>query len=187
MSRHHPPVLSLAILFALSTLLFAAAGCGGDSQEQELKEATAAVAAKREAVQEARETVDARQQAVEEAQAELDAAKQELAAREQALREAESQVGSKATDAALFRSVQRRILDDEELDELLDDLFLAVVRRHPVDLRYKPPGREPVECRFEPFTLVLYDNGLYLHGDARFVDRPGMHRRSRGLLRGGRS
>ncbi len=78
MSRHHPPVLSLAVLFALSTLLFAAAGCGGDSQEQELKEATAAVVAKREAVQEAREEVEARQQVVDEARKELEAAESEL-------------------------------------------------------------------------------------------------------------
>ena len=118
MSRHHPPILSLVVLFALSTLLFAAAGCGGDSQEQELKEATAAVAAKREAVQEAREQVEARQQVVDEARKELEAAESELRIREQALREAESQVGLKATDPALFRSVQRRLLDDEKLDEL---------------------------------------------------------------------
>jgi osmotically-inducible protein OsmY len=103
---------------ALSTLLFAAAGCGGDSQEQELKEATAAVAAKREAVQEARGEVEARQQVVDEARKELEAAESELRIREQALGEAESHVGLKATDAALFRSVQRRLLDDEELEEL---------------------------------------------------------------------
>jgi osmotically-inducible protein OsmY len=118
MSRHHPTVLSLAVLFALSTLLFAVAGCGGDSQEQELKQATAAVAAKREAVQEARDEVETRQQVVDEAQKQLEAAESELRMREQALREAESDVGLKATDPALFRSVQRRLLDDEELDEL---------------------------------------------------------------------
>ena len=118
MSRHHPPVLSLAVLFALSTLLFAAAGCGEDSQEQELREATAAVVAKREAVQAAREEVEARQQVADEARKELEAAESELRIREQALREAESRVGLKATDATLFRSIQRRLLDDAELDDL---------------------------------------------------------------------
>ena len=118
MSRHHPPVLSLAVLFALSTLLFAAAGCGGDSQEQELKEATAAVVAKREAVQAAREEVEARQQVADEARKELEAAESQLRIREQELREAESRVGLKATDATLFRSIQRRLLDDTELDDL---------------------------------------------------------------------
>jgi osmotically-inducible protein OsmY len=105
-------------LFALSALLLAAAGCGGEDQEQALEEATAAVIAERDAVQEAREKVDAHQQAVDEARDELEAAKDELEIREQALREAESHVDLKATDATLFRSVQRRLLDDEELDEL---------------------------------------------------------------------
>ena len=118
MSRPHPPLLSLAALFALSALLFVTTGCGGESQEQALEEATAAVIAERDAVQEAREKVDVRQQAVDEARDELDEAKDELRIREQALREAESHVGLKATDAALFRSVQRRLLDDEGLEDL---------------------------------------------------------------------
>ena len=118
MSRHRPPVLSLVALFALSALLFATAGCGDDSQEQELKEATAAVVAKREAVQRAREEVEARQQVVDEAEKELKTAEKALQGLEQELREAESRVGRKATDAALFRSVQRRLLDDQQLDDL---------------------------------------------------------------------
>ena len=125
MSRHHPPVLSLAVLFALSTLLFAAAGCGEDSQEQELREATAAVVANREAVQAAREEVEARQQTADEARKELEAAESQLRIREQELREAESRVGLKATDATLFRSVQRRILDDPKLDDLAVSVQVA--------------------------------------------------------------
>jgi osmotically-inducible protein OsmY len=95
-----------------------AAGCGGDSQEQELEEATAAVVEMQKAVQETRQTVDARQQAVDEARKELEAAKSELESREAALRESKARVGLKATDATLFRSVQRNLLDDEELDDL---------------------------------------------------------------------
>jgi osmotically-inducible protein OsmY len=118
MSRPYPAVLSLAALLALGAPLLLASGCGGESQEQQLEEATAAVAAKREAVQEARDAVAARRQEVDEARKELEAAQAELRLREQALTEAESQVGLKATDATLFRSVQRRLLDDEELDDL---------------------------------------------------------------------
>lgn len=118
MSRSHPAILSLAALFALSTLLVVTTGCGGESQEEALEEATAALVAKREAVEGAREKVDARQQAVDQAQSELEAAKQEFRNQEQALREAEARVGLKATDATLFRSVQRRLLDDEALEEL---------------------------------------------------------------------
>jgi len=117
MSRPHFPVFSLLVLLASSALLLAAAGCGGDSQEQKLEEATAAVVAKREAVQEARQAVEARERAADEARKELEAAKGEQRAREQALREAESRISGKATDAALFRSVQRRLLDDRELED----------------------------------------------------------------------
>jgi osmotically-inducible protein OsmY len=108
----------LAALFALSTLLMMTTGCGGESQEEALEEATAVLIAEREAVQQAREKVDARQQAVDQAQSELEAAKEELRIQEQELREAEARVGLKATDATLFRSVQRRLLDDEALEEL---------------------------------------------------------------------
>ena len=118
MSRPHPAVFSLVVLLASSAFLLAAAGCGGDSQEQRLEEATAAVVAKREAVQEARQAVEARERVADEARKELEAAKSELRAREQALREAESRIGGKATDTALFRSVQRRLLDDRELENL---------------------------------------------------------------------
>jgi osmotically-inducible protein OsmY len=118
MSRYHTPLLSLAVLFALSIPLFALAGCGGDSQEQALEEATAEVGAKREAVAEARKEVEARQQAVDDARKELEEAKSELRVREQELRESESRVDLTATDATLFRSVQRRLLDDEELEDL---------------------------------------------------------------------
>jgi osmotically-inducible protein OsmY len=118
MSRPHPPFIPLRALLASCALLLAAAGCGGDSQEQELEKATAAVAAQREAVQEARQAVEAREQVADRAREELEAARGELETREQALREAESRIGGKATDAALFRSVQRRLLDDRELEDL---------------------------------------------------------------------
>lgn len=112
------PALALAVLFALCTLLFLASGCGGDSKEEALKEATAAVVEKQKAVDQAREEVGARQAVVDEAQKELEEAKTELRTREQALREAKSHVGLRATDTALFRSVQRNLLEDEELESL---------------------------------------------------------------------
>jgi hyperosmotically inducible protein len=118
MSRLHLSVLSLAAPFALGALLAVTTGCGGESQEQALEEATAALVAEREAVQESREEVAARQETVDEAQGKLAAAKEELGIREKALREAEARVGLEATDATLFRSVQRRLLDDEQLEAL---------------------------------------------------------------------
>lgn len=139
MSRPHPSILSLAALLVISVLLLLGAGCGGESQEQELADATAAVVEKRDAVEEARAEVETRQVAVDEAQKELEAAIGELQIREQALAEAESHVGLKATDATLFRSVQRRLLDDDELSDLA---ISAEAKRGTITLRGTVPDEE---------------------------------------------
>ena len=62
-------------------------------------------------------------------------------------------------------------------DDLLDDVFLAVVRRFPLEMSYQRPDGRSFDCRFLPYTLVLYDDGLYLHGDAYFGDGGGPARR----------
>lgn len=118
MSRPQSPAPApvLAALFALCTLILLVASCGGGSQEKELEQATALVVEKQKAVEEARQEVDARQAAVDEAREALEEAKAELRSREQALRDAKSKVGLKATDTTLFRSVQRNLLEDEELE-----------------------------------------------------------------------
>jgi len=139
MSRPYPSVLLLAALLVTSVLLLLAAGCGGESEEQELADATAAVVEKRGAVEEARAEVETRQQAVDELQKELEAAIGELQIREQALAEAESHVGLKATDATLFRSVQRRLLDDDELSDLA---IAAEAKRGTITLRGTVPDEE---------------------------------------------
>jgi hyperosmotically inducible protein len=139
MSRPYPSVLSLAALLVASVLLLLAAGCGGESQEQELADATATVVEKREAVEEAQAEVEARQQAVNEAQKALETAREELQNREQALAVAESNVGLKATDATLFRSVQRRLLDDEDLSDLA---ISAEAKAGTITLRGTVPDEE---------------------------------------------
>lgn len=126
------PTLSLAALFTCSVLLLASAGCGGDSQEQELEKATAALAEAREAVEEARAAVEIRQQTVDEATAELEAAQAELRDRKRSLTEAEARVGLTATDATLFRSVQRRLLEE---DSLADWAIAAEVSKGVVTLQ----------------------------------------------------
>lgn len=80
-----------------------------------------------------------------------------------------SRVASDTSSLALsFHHATRGAKSYGDRDELLDDVFLAVVRRHPLSLQYQRPGRRPFTCRFLPYTLVLYDDGLYLHGDAFF-------------------
>jgi len=82
-----------------------------------------------------------------------------------------SRVASDTSSLALsFHHATRGAKSYGDHDELLDDVFLAVVRRHPLKLQYRRPARRPFTCRFLPYTLVLYDDGLYLHGDAFFGD-----------------
>jgi len=76
-----------------------------------------------------------------------------------------------------FHHATRGAKSYTDRDELLDDVFLAVVQRHPVELEYRRPKGRAFGCRFLPYTLVLYDDGLYLHGDATYEDGSGPVRR----------
>lgn len=89
-----------------------------------------------------------------------------------------SRVASETSSLALsFHHATRGAKSYGDHDELLDDVFLAVVRRHPLQLKYRRPGGRAFSCRFLPYTLVLYDDGLYLHGDAFFDGSDGPARR----------
>ena len=79
--------------------------------------------------------------------------------------------------ALSFHHATRGAKSYGDRDELLDDIFLAVVRRFPLELRYQRPDGRSFGCRFLPYTLVLYDDGLYLHGDALFPGTEDLARR----------
>ena len=96
----------------------ALAACGESSQEQVLARASENLAAAREQVEESRERVTSRRQQVEEARAELAAAEQDLRDAQAALRQAESRIDVTATDAALFRAVQKRLLEEDDLRQV---------------------------------------------------------------------
>lgn len=109
--------IGLAIGFA--TVLGAAAllACGAESPEQKLAAANERLSEvrteveQREArVEERREAVRRAEQALAEARAELEAAEGDLAAvREKLL--------ARATDVALFRAVQKALLENEKLED----------------------------------------------------------------------
>jgi osmotically-inducible protein OsmY len=122
----------------LPALLFAAAlggACGG-GDEEEFRLAAQALTAARESVAQEQRAVEERRARLEVAQAELAAAERQLREAEERLREAESRVDLKATDAALFRAVQKRLLEDERLRHVAID---ADVRRGVVELRGSVP------------------------------------------------
>lgn len=115
----HRPLVSRSpycVLLALGLVL--AAGCGGDDREARLQVATQAVTEARERVEEARQAVADKEAAVEQAEAELFEAREELREAKLSLGEAEAQVDLHATDALLFRAVQKRLLEDRRLENV---------------------------------------------------------------------
>ena len=58
-----------------------------------------------------------------------------------------------------------------EQEDLLDVLVQAVIRCRPIDMRYRGPSGAEYSARLEPFTIVMYRDGLYLLG-RRMGDSP---------------
>lgn len=92
--------------------------CGGDDREARLLAASQAMEEAQQEVDAAAATVEQRRAEVEDARRELAAAEKELAAARDRLAEARARVDADATDPLVFRSVQRRLLEDEALDGL---------------------------------------------------------------------
>lgn len=101
----------------LALVLVGVVGCGED-REAQLEAATEAVTQARKQVDEAQHAVDEREATVLKAEADLEAARERLRQARLALDDAEAQVHQSATDAVLFRSVQRRLLEDEALENV---------------------------------------------------------------------
>jgi osmotically-inducible protein OsmY len=117
-----------------------AVGCGA-SDEEDFRLAAQALTAARESVEQAQRAVEERRARLEVSQAE-----RQLREAEERLREAESRVDLKATDAALFRAVQRRLLEDERLRHVAVD---ADVRRGVVELRGSVPDEHTAAAAVE--------------------------------------
>ena len=105
-----------ALVFALAVA--GAVGCGESDQEAAFREAIERLDDAREVVTGAREEVDAKTLALERSREELAEAQEALVRAEQGLAEARAGVGVLATDEVLFREVQTRLLDDEQLESL---------------------------------------------------------------------
>ena len=102
------------ILVALGTVLIALA-CGGSDPEADLEQASQALEEARAQVAEGQEAVQELEGEVQEAQKRLTEARAALREAEGELARRESAVDVSATDGVLFRSVQKRLLEDDDL------------------------------------------------------------------------
>jgi osmotically-inducible protein OsmY len=127
-------------------LVFGLAGCSGDSDEDLLTQADKVLREAREAVRSAREGVQAKEQGVETAKADLEQAREALKQAEQELGQAEGQVDLKATDALLFRAIQRKLLEEDRFEGMA---IQARVRRGVVTLQGSVPDAETNEAALE--------------------------------------
>jgi osmotically-inducible protein OsmY len=127
------------LVAALAVSVLLSAGCGDSSQERALAEASENLAAARERVEASRDEVEDRRQQVDAAKRELADAERELREAELELREAESRIDVTATDAALFRAVQKRLLEDKDLRDVA---IGADVQRGVATLRGSVPSLE---------------------------------------------
>jgi osmotically-inducible protein OsmY len=148
------------ILWLLLPAALAVSACGGDDGEAELVAATQALEAARVDVDQASAAVDARRAEVEEARRELAAAEKELAEARRRLEEARAEVDADATDTLVFRSVQRRLLEEDDLEgvaisaqvkagvvTLTGDVPDDEIRKRAVEVAEKTPGVARVQDR----------------------------------------
>jgi osmotically-inducible protein OsmY len=139
-----------------------ALACGGSEPEVDLEEASQAVEEARAQVEKARETVQARESEVKKAQERLAEARSALREAESEFAQRETVVNRSATDAVLFRAVQKRLLEDDDLSEvaiaarvskgvvtLSGSVPNAKLRDQAVEVARTTPGVTTVESRIE--------------------------------------
>ena len=152
---------STRILVALGTALIALA-CGGSDPEADLEQASQALEEARAQVAEDREAVEALEGEVQEAQKRLAEARSALRQAESELARRESAVDVSATDGVLFRSVQKRLLEDDDLTDvaiaarvskgvvtLSGSVPNAKLRDRALEIARTTPGAGNVESRIE--------------------------------------
>lgn len=100
----------------LLVAMLVALGCGG-AEEAQLEEFSEQLAELHTAVDEAQANVDEREATRRSAEAELSAAQAQLSDAQRELAALEDEAGG-ATDTVLFRLVQRRLLDDSDLEKV---------------------------------------------------------------------
>jgi len=139
-----------------------ALACGGSDPEADLAAASAAVEKARARVAEERESVQALENAAEKLQKQLAESRAALRDAESELAQRESVVDRSATDSVLFRAVQKRLLDDDDLSDvaiaasvskgvvtLSGSVPDAKLRDRALDVARATPGVVSVESRID--------------------------------------
>ena len=145
----------------LGTALVALA-CGGSDPEADLEQASRAVEEARAQVAQDREAVQARESEAQEAQKRLVDARSALREAESELARRETAVDRSATDDVLFRTVQKRLLEDDDLSNvaiaarvskgvvtLSGSVPNAKLRDRALEIARATPGVGNVESRIE--------------------------------------
>ena len=104
--RNWLPVAGMAALLA----------CGGDDLEARLARASEQLDEERAVVDGARDAVAERRAVLKQAQEELAASQDELSEAERRFAKLEASLTSSVTDDVLVRAVQKRLLEDDDLD-----------------------------------------------------------------------
>lgn len=106
-----------AMQWGVGTLALALAlGCGGEGREAKLEQARERVDEAKERLIAAESMLEERREAFEKTRERLEEARERVAEAEAELGEARKEVSAHTSDAVVFRSVQRRLLEDEELE-----------------------------------------------------------------------
>ena len=151
---------------ALAAVLLLASACG-ESEEAQLERLSQKLEELHEAVAEAQEIVDEKEAALREYEEEAAAARTALREAEQELAALQEEAGSTATDTVVFRLVQRRLLDDAELEavgiaaSVRDGVVLlsgqvssAELGERAVQIAQDVPGVTSVESRIQVLPAV---------------------------------
>jgi len=149
------------IFLALAAAV-ALVACGSSDPEAKLVEASKKADAAHSAVDEARDAVQAREQDLQNAQQQLADAREALRKAQQEAAEREANVDRSATDAVLFRAVQKRLLEDRDLEsvaisatvrsgvvKLTGSVPDGKLRDRAVEIADSTPGVSSVESRIE--------------------------------------
>ncbi len=143
-------------------LVLAGTGCGGEDQVEALERASERLAVARKAVEDAQLHVDRQAEAVDSANEKLKQAYEVLHTAEQKLADTEDEIDLRATDAVLFRLIQKRLLDDDDLEDVAISARVSKgvvtlsgtvpneeLRERAIDIARDTPGVVSVESRIE--------------------------------------